>query len=425
MVRRPDGLLGFGNGASVPVDWLVVMRRFDAAAQLDRMAENGELRPELAGPLAERIADLHARAEARFDHGGAAGLARAIDITAGNLQSHASEIGSDAVGRWTRRARAALRAHTALLDRRRAAGKVRACHGDLHLRNICLLDGRPTPFDAIEFDPDLACIDVLYDLAFLLMDAHARGLERFGCTVFNKYLDLRQEEDGLAALPLFLSVRAAVRAQVNILTAGQAHPAKQKELLREAARYLALARELLEVVPPRLVAIGGLSGTGKSSLAHRLAPALGRVPGARVLRTDVLRKRAAGVRLETRLPAASYTPEASAATYRELEACARCCLAAGQAVIADAVFSDPGERSRIEAIARECDAPFQGLWLEAPLETLRERVTERSGDASDATAEVVDAQARRSARPAEWFHLDAAMPIGQVERSAGAALGIF
>ena len=100
-------------------------------------------------------------------------------------------------------------------------------------------------------------------------------------------------------------------------------------------------------------------------------------------------------------------------------------MAAGQAVIADAVFSDPGERSRIETIARECDAGFQGLWLEAPLETLRERVTERSGDASDATAEVVEAQARRSARPAEWFHLDAAMPIGQVERSAGAALGIF
>ena len=127
VVRRPDGLLGFGNGASVPVDWLVVMRHFDAAAQLDRMAEKGELRPELARPLAERIADLHARAEARFNHGGAAGLARAIDITAGNLQSHASEIGADAVWRWTRRARAALRAHAALLDRRIGRARQARC----------------------------------------------------------------------------------------------------------------------------------------------------------------------------------------------------------------------------------------------------------------------------------------------------------
>ena len=127
MVRRPDGLLGFGNGASVPVDWLVVMRHFDAPAQLDRMAEKGELRPELARPLAERIADLHARAEARFNHGAAAGLVRAIDITAGNLQSHASEIGADAVWRWTRRARAALRAHAALLDRRIGGARQARC----------------------------------------------------------------------------------------------------------------------------------------------------------------------------------------------------------------------------------------------------------------------------------------------------------
>lgn len=424
VVRGADGRLRLG-GEGVPVDWLVVMRRFDQAAQFDRMAERGALTPELMRALADRLAELHAAAGPRPGHGGVGGLGRAVAITVENLRPEAgAAFAADAVEDWTARAQTALRAQSRLLEHRRLAGKVRACHGDLHLRNICLIDGRPTPFDAIEFDPDISSTDVLYDLAFLLMDLHGRGLDRLGNVVFNRYLDRVDEADGSAALPLFLSVRAAVRAQVSAAAARRTHdPARARASLAEAARYLALARELLDPPKPRLVAIGGLSGTGKSTLAYGLAPDLGRPPGARVLRSDVLRKRAAGVALETPLPEQAYTAQAHADTYRELVDEARACLGAGQAAVADAVFADPAEQGAIEAAARAEGVPFHGLWLTAPIDVLVRRVSGRAGDASDATAEVVRAQAARGdPPPAGWTSLDASGGPEDVRRVAADAL---
>lgn len=427
ILRGSDQRLHLGGAAGAPVDWVVVMRRFDQAAQLDRMAERGALTPALARALADRIAEIHEAAAPRPEHGGAAGLGRAIDITVENLRIEAgAALAADAVADWTETARRALREQAPLLEGRRHAGKVRACHGDLHLRNICVLEGRPTPFDAIEFDPDLSSIDVLYDLAFLLMDLHGRGLDRFGNVVLNRYLDLCEEEDGLAALPLFLSVRAAVRAQVSAAAGRRGHqPARAREAFAQAVRYLVLARGLLAPPAPCLVAVGGLSGTGKSTLAYGLAPSLGRPPGARVLRSDVVRKRAAGVRPEARLPPDSYTPQAHAATYRRLETAARLCLAGGHAVIMDAVFADPAERRAAEAIAREAGIAFHGLWLEAPAGVRLQRVTGRSGDASDATAEIVRAQAASgSPAPAGWHSIEAGGAAQDVQRVAAGALGI-
>src|SRR5439155_14443875 len=142
-----------------------------------------------------------------------------------------------------------------LLDTRRAAGKVRHCHGDLHLRNICLFDGKPTLFDCLEFSETLATIDVLYDLAFLLMDLEHRGLGHFANRVFNRYLDRSAEDDGPAAMPLFLSLRAAVRAHVTATAlehaAGAAAGAK---VACDARRYLDLAERFLQPASCRLVA---------------------------------------------------------------------------------------------------------------------------------------------------------------------------
>ena len=306
---------------------------------------------------------------------------------------------------------------------------MRACHGDLHLRNICVLDGRPTPFDAIEFDPALSCIDVLDDLAFLLMDLHARGFGPAANAVFNRYLDLRDEADGLVALPLLMSLRAAIRAQVTAAACrSRSGPpvADAGALAAEAVRYLALARELLAAAPARLVAIGGFCGSGKTTLAYRLAPTLGRPPGARVVRPDVLRKRAAVLAPETRLPLEAYTAASHAMVYGALEAEARRCLTAGQAVVADAVFGGGVERSAIEGVARSCAVMFAGLWLQAPLDALAARVAARTGDASDATPEVVRAQhsALDKARPtsAGWRVIAAAGDVAATERAARAAL---
>jgi predicted kinase len=161
-----------------------------------------------------------------------------------------------------------------------------------------------------------------------------------------------------------------------------------------------------------------LQGTGKSRLARALAPALGAAPGALVLRSDELRKRRAGLAPEERLPAAAYTPEASAAVFAELTALAAEALRGGHAVIADAAFLRPEERSAIEA-ARG-DAPFQGFWLEAPLDVLRARVTARRGDASDADAAVLEAAAARDPGPIGWQRLDAAAdPVPAALRCLG------
>ncbi len=196
-----------------------------------------------------------------------------------------------------------------MLDARRQSGFVRQCHGDLHLRNIVLLDGRPTLFDGVEFNDEIACTDVFYDLAFLLMDLWRRQLPRHANVVMNRYLSETGDADGLSLLPLFLSCRAAVRAKTSATAARLQSDAGQRESLQSLARqYLAMAGELLHPPRPSLIAIGGFSGSGKSTLALSLAPHVGAVPGAVVLRSDEIRKRLSGVSPLEHLDASGYSP---------------------------------------------------------------------------------------------------------------------
>jgi aminoglycoside phosphotransferase family enzyme/predicted kinase len=432
VLRAADGALrrGFGkdgeHGEGEAVDWLLVMRRFDQDDRLDHMAERGALNPAIMIALADRIAALHAAAEPRRDFGGASGFRPAIEGALENLRVAVPQgLPEKEVEAWGEAAFAALERQAGLLDRRRAAGKVRACHGDLHLQNICLVEGVPTLFDAIEFDPAIYTIDVLYDLAFLLMDLHRRGLDRYGNLVFNRYLDRCDETDGLAALPLFIAVRAAIRAQVTAAAAAHRHDGGDPaEAMEQAARYLDLARASLAPEPPRLLCVGGVSGTGKSTLAFRLAPSLGAAPGARLLRSDVLRKRLAGVAEAERLPAKFYTAAAHEAVYARLEQEARRCLAGGRAVVIDAVCGAKAERARFVALAREMGVPFDGLWLTAPPEQLAARIRARKSDASDATVEVLHRQLATVEPPEEWRRIDAGRAPEAMEKAALAALGV-
>lgn len=407
VTRETDGSLAL-SGQGIPVDWLVVMRRFEQDSQFDRMAERGALNADLMRRLADRIAVAHDQAQPRTDRGGIVGLRQATDITVDNLRLAAPSIlPPERSERWIERISVSLDRATDLLERRRLGLHVRQCHGDLHLRNICLLDGEPTLFDAIEFDESLSTTDVLYDLAFLLMDLANRGLGALGNLVFNRYFDRRDEADGLPVLPLFLSVRAAIRAQVTAAAEAHRHGAAATDLGSEARRYLDLALRLLEPPPPRLIAIGGYSGSGKSTLSYALAPTIGAVPGARVLRTDVLRKRAAGVAPEAPLPAEFYTPERHEETYRALVDETRRCLKGGHAVIVDAVFGQASERAAIEAVAREAGVPFAAIWLAAAENVLEKRVGSRQSDASDATAAVVRNQIACGEPPRNWLWVDA------------------
>jgi hypothetical protein len=222
----------------------------------------------------------------------------------------------DAAAALRRDTEAALARQRGLLDRRMAEGRVRHCHGDLHLHNIFLDGDTPRLFDAIEFDDRLAQIDVMYDLAFLLMDLWHRDLKAEAARLLSRYLLRSGDFEGLAALPLFLSLRAGIRAHVTARMAdGEDGPAA---LHGEARSYLALARDLLRPRRALLVGVGGLSGSGKSTFANALAPWLGRPPGAICLRSDELRKQLMGVEPEAPLPADAYAAAVSRRVYDEM-----------------------------------------------------------------------------------------------------------
>jgi uncharacterized protein len=406
--RDAAGRIGFVDDRPA-IDWVVVMRRFDQASLFDALAQNGELDGPLIDALADHIAQFHAVAEKRPDQGGAAALA---DIALTNHEVLAAipdgVFSAERVAAILAKWRQGLAAAAPLLEARRAGGKVRRCHGDLHLRNICLVDSKPTLFDCLEFSETLASIDILYDLAFLLMDLEHRGLGHFANRVLNRYLDRTEEDDGLAAMPLFLSLRAGIRAHVTATAlANLADQDKKPEMAEEARCYLDLAHLFLEPQPARLIAIGGLSGSGKSTLAAGLAPELGLRPGARVLRSDVTRKLALGAAPETRLPPEAYTAEISRRVYDALQEKARAALAAGYTTIIDAVALMPQERRAFAEVAREAGVPFTGLWLEAEPQAMAQRIGERRGDASDATAEVLALQLQQDPGSIDWVRIDA------------------
>jgi aminoglycoside phosphotransferase family enzyme/predicted kinase len=414
ITRAEDGGLVL-DGDGELIDAVVEMRRFDEAALLDRLALGGRLTPAIVERLAERIAAFHDAAEIDRGRGGGAVMADVLDLgEASSLARSRVVSASERLGLAEALRAAALRG-CALLDRRRDAGKVRRCHGDLTLRNICLYDGEPTPFDCIEFSDDLAIIDILYDLAFLLMDLSRREQKALAALALDRYLDHRDETDGLSLLPFFMALRAAIRADVAAARAADAD-SDAAALDAETRDYFDLARGLLRPAPPRIVAIGGLSGTGKSSVARALAPLIGAAPGARVLNSDRLRKKLCGVPPTARLPAEAYSAEMSETVYAALREEAARVARAGWSVIVDAVHARPGEREAIAAVARSAGVPFSGVWLEIDAALAEQRVAARRNDVSDATTQVLEQQRRYEIGEMRWTRIDASHEIDVIAR---------
>lgn len=429
VVRRDGGALAIG-GAGTPLDWLVIMRRFDQALLFDRMAERGALTTEHVAAAVAMIARFHADAERAA--GGAAIIERIIE---GNVAS----VDRAAVPRPLSPARAsalhaACRRHfqaaKALLDRRGAEGRIRDGHGDLHLRNICLVEGKPLLFDAIEFDSGFRRIDVFYDFAFLLMDLVHRRLADHANLALNGYVGATGDIEGIATLPLFIGMRAVIRGHIQATIAARAAGAEGERLWRESAAYFDLAEAAHAPPPPMLLAIGGLSGTGKSTVAAAAAPRLGALPGALLLRSDVIRKRLAGVAPERRLPESHYTPEWTQRVYAEMLRQAARALEGGHSVIADAVSGQAEQRAALEAAAKRAGARFLGVWLEAPLAVREARVGRRVTDASDADAAIARRQHEPDPGSLGWWRIDAggALPLTlkrleEAIETAGARLG--
>lgn len=408
-VVRRAGALHLG-GAGEIVEWVVHMRRFDERRTCDRIADREGLAPALIERMADAVMLSQRRAPTLPGLDFAAELRAVIDGNADGLDETPELFEPARVAALTVRSRDALERVAKLLARRSAEGFVRRCHGDLHLRNIVMLGDAPTLFDALEFDETLASIDVLYDFAFLLMDVIERDLAHEANHLFNRYLvawcDDRQVT-GLAALPLFISVRAAIRAKV--IAAGLAHLAdgERREASAAARRYFDLAETALAAPAPQLVGIGGLSGTGKSTLAAGLAADIGCVPGAVHLRSDIERKRLWGIAERDRLPAAAYEPSVTGTVYESLRRQAGLAIGAGYSVIVDAVHQDEAQRDGLRRLAVELGVGFTGLWLDAPLPDLVSRVTRRTDDASDAQADTVACQAERGTGAIDWQRIDA------------------
>jgi hypothetical protein len=407
ITREADGRLAIG-GKGPPVEWAVEMRRFDEKRTLDHLT--GEINETLADALGQAVAEAHARAQPIEAAPWITAIGSYIGEHAEAFRKYPELFARTEIDTLERLGRTAYQRILPLLRDRGRRGLIRRIHGDLHLGNIVLIDGKPVLFDAIEFSEIIASGDVLYDLAFLLMDLLERGLPLPANVVLNRYLaqtHWAEDLDGLATLPFFLSLRAAIRAMVTAARMERAPEAQRGTIAKSARAYFAFAQRAIAPPAPKLIAVGGLSGTGKSRLARMLAPNIEPMPGGVIVRSDVERKSLFGVGETEKLPGEAYTPQVTERVYAALLDKARRILAAGHSAIVDAVFGQAQERAALAAAAKAANLPLHGLFLTADLTTRIARVGVRVRDASDADEKVARAQESYDLGRLDWTQIDA------------------
>jgi hypothetical protein len=428
------------NGPGPVLEYAVVMRRFPQDGLLSRMAADGELRPAHMDAIIQLVAGMHAQAASATRESGYGlpdgihhwVLENFVHIRPLLTQDlHREQL--DRLEQWCRQEYKRIRP---LLEHRREDGAVRECHGDLHLGNLALIEGRITPFDCIEFNAQLRWIDAISEAAFLIMDVQDRGYSELAYRFQNGYLQLTGDYDGVRVLRYYLVYRALVRAKVAVLRLPQPHikPADKASAWQDYNSYMSLAGRYAEIRSPALIITQGVSGSGKSWYAAQLVEAL----GALCIRSDAERKRLfgyqAGARTQSGIRGGIYTPAASADTYERLAELAAIVIEAGYPVIVDAAFLKRSQRERFRRLALHHEVPLIVLHFQADSDTLQERIKRRQAagtDPSEAGIEVLHAQlaTQDPLQPDESDGLieitpDSAQPAEEIARRVRAMTGM-
>ena len=389
------------GGTGEVIEYAVRMREFPQEALADRVLARGELTPQQVDALSAGVARFHSDAPRSSEIDG---FSTSEAVLAPALQNFAQirmlpgQAGSmpvlEKVEAWTRREHARLRE---ILAGRKREGLVRECHGDLHLGNIVILEGEPRAFDCIEFNPELRWIDVMNEVAFLVMDFQAAGQTDFARRFLNGYLEAMGDYGGLRVLRYYCAYRAMVRAKVMLMRAGQqgCTPEDQVSATALVGRYLSVAASCARPSRSFVLITHGFSGSGKTTLSQPLVE----LTGAIRVRSDVERKRIHGLAPKDRpgsgIAEGLYRPEATESTYRRLLDLAGIVVEAGHGVIVDATFLERRQRDRFRALAARAGVPFLIVDFTASEEILRSRIlarSERGADASDADLAVLEHQ---------------------------------
>ncbi len=375
-------------GSKPIIEYCVKMRQFPHSAELENALENDEVNLNAFRKLAQTVAEFHDRADTAADDSGYGAFSEVQSQCTRNFQTMAEslpdlDLSADMpiLQEWTDNE---LSRHRDLIEQRRLHGRVRECHGDMHVTNMIWLDGLIRIFDCIEFNPELRWIDVMNEVAFLLMDLDMRDHEAYARVFLNAYLETGGDYEGLRLLLLFQVYRSLVRAKIAFL---QARDGNGNSTLRERVRgYVRLARQYIEQpASPALIITHGLSGSGKTTLTDGLIP----LTGAIRVRSDVERKRLAGLTAAARsnsgVGQALYGSAHTERTYATLADCARSIIASGRSAIIDATFLKRAQRLPFRDLAGELGVPFRILDCQASEDVLRERVKARSREGQDAS----------------------------------------
>jgi hypothetical protein len=382
------------GGSSEPVEYVLKMCQFPQEALFIEMFEQGKLTEAHMEELGRVVAQFHAKAQTNDyirSFGEVPKIREAIDE---NYQQTEKYIGGpqtqqqfDETKDFTDRF---FEEQQELFATRRENNSIRECHGDLHLRNICLWHDKIQLFDRIEFNEPFRFVDVMYDVAFAVMDLEARGSKNLGNAFLNTYVEQTGDWEGLQVLPLYLSRQAYVRAKVTSFLLddpGVPDEAKQ-EAAAVASDYYRLAWEYTKGNEGRLILMSGLSGSGKTTVARHLARRLGAIH----LRSDAVRKHLAGIPLEQPGGDELYTPAMSEKTYKRLLELGIKLASQGFPVILDAKYDQQAFREEAIALSQKSQLPVHIIHCTAPEEVLRDRLLSRTGDVSDATADLLTQQ---------------------------------